>query len=65
MLKTNRAYSRNLGQHSKGYWQKVLYQNKDFHNFPKRGQHLIVKHNIGLKYALNTIRKILTSLFNS
>ena len=85
MLKTNRAYCRNLGQHSilarKGtflwralFWKKapysipflkVLNQNKALYNFPKRGQHSIVKHNIGLEYALNTIQKILTSLFNS
>ena len=82
MLKINRAYSINLGQHSilperahfyekRHFFEKsppppysipfkeVLYQNKTLHNFPKRGQHLIVKRNIGLEYALSTIRKIL------
>ena len=44
---------------------KLLFQNKTLHNFPKRGQLLTVKHNIGLEYALNLIRKISTRLFNS
>ena len=44
---------------------KVLYQNKTFHNFPKRGQHSIFKRNMGLEYTLSTIQKILKSLFNS
>ena len=43
---------------------KVLYQNKTFHNFPKRGQHSIVKSNIGLEYTLSTIQKIF-KIFNS
>ena len=30
----------------------VLHQNKVLYNFHKRGQHLIVEHNIGLEYAL-------------
>ena len=96
MLKTNRAYSRNLVQLR--YWPErtlfyekrhfllkkvtflkkssallpfpipflnILRQNKALRNFPKRGQHSIVKLNIGLEYTLNTIRKILSSLFNS
>ena len=37
---------------------KVLYQNKTLHNFPKSGQHSIVKRNIGVEYALNMIQKI-------
>ena len=43
----------------------VLYQNKTLHNFHKRGQHLIGKHNIDLEYALSTVQKIFKSLFNS
>ena len=43
----------------------VLRQNKALRNFPKRGQHLIVKRNIGLEYTLSTIRRVLSSLFNS
>ena len=43
---------------------KVLYKNKTLHNSPKGGQHSIVKRNVGLEYALNTIQKILKSLFN-
>ena len=43
----------------------VLRQNKTLRNFSKRGQHSIVKRNIGLEYTLSTIRKILSSLFNS
>ena len=43
----------------------VLRQNKALRNFPKRAQHSIVKRNIGLEYTLSTIRKILSSLFNS
>ena len=95
MLKTKRAFSRNLGQHSilarkSTFYEKmaffmkkllfgkkaslplysipflnVLCQYKALHNFPKRGQHSIVKCNIGLGYALSTIQKILTSLFKS
>ena len=95
MLKTNRAFSRNSGQHSilarkstyydkmaffmkkSLFWKKaplplysipflnVLRQYKALHNFPKRGQHSIVKCNIGLGYALSTIQKILASLFKS
>ena len=42
-----------------------LYQNKAFHNFPKRGQHSIVKLNIGLEYVLSTIEKNLVSLLNN
>ena len=30
----------------------VLHRNKALHNFWERGQHSIVKHNIGLEYAL-------------
>ena len=30
----------------------VLHQNKVLYNFHKRGQRLIVEHNIGLEYAL-------------
>ena len=30
----------------------VLHQHKASHNFCKRGQHLIVEHNVGLEYAL-------------
>ena len=43
---------------------KVLYQNKTLHNSPKGGQHSIVKRNVGLEYALNTIQKNFKSLFN-
>ena len=46
------------------HFLKVLYQNKALYNFPKRGQHLIVKRNIGPEYALSMVWKILTSLFN-
>ena len=56
MLKTNRAYSRNLGQRPilarRAFFMKII-QNKALHYFRKRGQYSIVEHKIGLEYALS------------
>ena len=56
MLKTNRAYSRNLGQRPilarRAFFMKII-QNKALHYFHKRGQYSIVEHKIGLEYALS------------
>ena len=43
----------------KGTFLKSVLQNKSLYNFRKRGQGSIIKHNIGLEYALPNLDNLL------